>query len=138
MRSAWRNSALLLFLAGGLLVLGCGRGARTYPVSGRVTLDGQPLETGDIYFMPVDPNVAADAGKITAGEFRFEAREGKMRVEIRASREVPGKKSPMGNIRKEEYIPARYNRETILEADVQPNGKNVYTFELKSGGHNPP
>jgi hypothetical protein len=133
MRSASRNSSLLLLLTASLLALGCGNGPRKYPVSGRVTLDGNPLEAGDIYFMPVDPNVAAEAGKITAGAFRFDSPDGKMRVEIRASREVPGKKSPMGNVQKLEFIPARYNRETTLEAEVQPKGENVFTFELRSG-----
>jgi hypothetical protein len=115
-----------------LLAAGCSSGPRTYPVSGTVTLDGKPLEDGNVYFMPVDPNVSADAGRIEAGQFRFEAREGKMRVEIRASRETPGKRSPMGNIRKEEFVPARYNRESTLEAEVRSSGENVYTFELTS------
>jgi hypothetical protein len=129
--ASYRRAGVLLFAAV-LLAAGCSRGPRTYPVSGTVTLDGKPLDDGNIYFLPLDPNVSADAGKIEGGAFRFEAREGKVRVEIRASREVPGKRSPMGNIRKEEYIPARYNRESTLQAEVRPSGENVYTFELTS------
>jgi hypothetical protein len=44
---------------------------KTYPVSGTVSLDGQPLEEGDIYFYPLDLNISADAGKIKAGQFAF-------------------------------------------------------------------
>jgi hypothetical protein len=133
MAAASVRRAGVLLVAAALLAAGCSRGPRSYPVSGTITLDGKPLDDGNIYFLPLDPNVSADAGKIQAGAFRFEAREGTMRVEIRASREVPGKRSPMGNIRKEEYIPARYNRESTLEAEVRANGENVYSFELTSG-----
>lgn len=125
------SRAALVFLAA-LLLAGCSSGPRMCPVSGTVTFDGKPLDDGHIYFFPLDPNIASDAGKIEAGQFAFEAREGKVRVEIRASREVPGKRSPMGNIRKEEYIPARYNRESTLAAEVKANGDNAFTFELSS------
>lgn len=126
-----RCAGTILF-ATTLLLIGCSGGPRSYPVSGTVTLDGKPLDDGNIYFLPLDPNVPPDAGKIEAGHFRFAAREGKVRVEIRASREVPGKRSPMGNIRKEEYIPARYNRESTLEAEVRADKENVYSLELTS------
>lgn len=132
MTAAAQRRAGVIFLAITLLAAGCSGGPRKYPVTGTVTLDGKPLEEGDIYFMPLDPNVGAEAGKIQAGQFRFEAREGKMRVEIRASRENPGKRSPMGNIRKEEYLPARYNRESTLEAEVRSSGENAFTFDLTS------
>jgi hypothetical protein len=132
MTAASQRHAGVIFLAIILLAAGCSGGPRKYPVSGTVTLDGKSLEEGDVYFMPLDPNIAAEAGHIQAGQFRFEAREGTMRVEIRASREMPGKRSPMGNIRKEEYIPSRYNRESTLEAEVRSSGENVYTFDLTS------
>jgi hypothetical protein len=132
MAAASPGRAVLLVLIATLFAPGCNSGPRSYPVSGTVMLDGKPLDDGNIYFLPLDPNVSADAGKIQAGQFHFEAREGKMRVEIRASREVPGKRSPMGNIRKEEYIPARYNRDSTLAAEVRPSGENVFRFELNS------
>jgi hypothetical protein len=39
-------------LLGALLVCGCGSGANLVPVSGTVTLDGQPLKAGDVQFHP--------------------------------------------------------------------------------------
>jgi hypothetical protein len=126
-----KHRRVLLLLATLGMVLGCNAGPRKYPVSGTVTLDGKPVDGGFVYFIPLDPSVSSDAGKIEAGLFHFEARDGKVRVEIRASREVPGKRSPMGNIRKEEYIPARYNRQSQLEAEVLPRD-NVYEFQLTS------
>jgi hypothetical protein len=30
----------------------------------------------------------------------------------------------------EDFIPARYNRESTLTVEVTPGGKNVFTFDL--------
>jgi hypothetical protein len=112
---------------------GCGdAGPKTYPVSGTVSLDGRPLEEGDIYFYPLDPNISADAGKIQAGQFAFRTKAGKKRVEIRASRVVPGKKTPMGGPMRTEFLPARYNTQTTLAAEVLAQGENRFEFPLES------
>ena len=114
-------------------LVGCGdAGPKTYPVSGSVTLDGQPLAEGDIYFFPLDPNVSADAGKITGGLFAFRTKAGKMRVEIRATRVVPGKRTPMGGPVREEALPSRYNTATELSAEVVAGGTNQFHFPLRS------
>jgi hypothetical protein len=116
-----------------LWAAGCGSaGPTTYPVSGTVTLDGRPLEAGDIYFYPLDPNTSAESGKIKAGRFALRAKAGKHRVEIRASRVVPGKKTPMGGPVKEEFLARRYNDASILTAEVRAQGDNHFEFPLKS------
>jgi hypothetical protein len=118
-------------LAAALALAGCGRsGPRTYPVSGTVTFNGSPLPDGSIVFMPVDSHVAADAGTIHDGRFTFEAKEGKKRVEIRAVREVGEVIKEMGVRARQSYVPARYNSETTLSAEVVPKGKNEFTFDL--------
>jgi hypothetical protein len=116
-----------------LVALGCGEaGPRTYPVSGTVTLDSRPLDEGDIYFYPTDPNVSADAGKIKAGQFTFRSKAGNKRVHIVASRRIPGKKTPMGGPAREQYLPPRYNKETTLTAEVGPQSDNRFQFPLTS------
>jgi hypothetical protein len=112
-------------------LIGCGgSGPKMHDVSGTVTFDDQPLPEGDIMFVPDDKSVGPEAGKIKDGKYSIKVREGKNKVEIRATREVPGKKGPMGEPAIEGYIPAQYNLKTTLEADVA-SGKTTHNFTLK-------
>jgi hypothetical protein len=114
-----------------LLLAGCDSEPKTYPVSGTVSFNGQPLKEGDISFHPSDPAVSADAGKILDGEFHFHAKAGAKRVEIRVSQVVPGRTTPMGGPLRLEIIPAQYNDESKLAAHVSPDGGNEYEFKLE-------
>ena len=116
---------------------GCGsRGPTTYPVSGTVSFDGQPISSGEIIFRSADDQAASSAGNIHEGKFSFASLPGKKRVEIIAVREVPGKfdesnpgeKVPL----REMYIPDQYNRQSKLAAEVTPNGANQFDFPLTS------
>jgi hypothetical protein len=121
-----------MFLAGLLFcVAGCG-GDGTVTVEGTVTLDNTPVPEGDILFIPEDKQFGAEAGKIKDGAYSLKARSGKNRVEIRAMREVPGKKGPMGNEAVyEPIIPPQYNEKSKLSAEVSSD-KRKFPFELKS------
>lgn len=132
---AVRSGCLLAFVAALAAQAGCGStSARTYVVTGTVTLDGAALPQGDITFRSLDPDVPSDAGKISNGSFRFQARAGKKRVEIYASRIVPGseKNGLMGRPKREEIVPTRYNTRSELEVDVTAEGANAFSFELAS------
>ncbi|MBY0455922.1 MAG: DUF4198 domain-containing protein [Gemmataceae bacterium] len=50
-----------------LAALGCGDNGRlpTRPVSGKVTLDGQPLAGAEVWLVPTDANTAVKTAKIT-------------------------------------------------------------------------
>lgn len=121
---------LLCLLA--LLSTGCGRGGpKTYPVSGSVTFGGVAVPKGHIVFTPLDASLAPEAAKIVDGKFSLRARAGKKRVEIIADREVGVRDPVMGVVPREAYIPAKYNDETILEAEVVPDGENEFVFELE-------
>jgi hypothetical protein len=121
-----------------LLALGCSSGPTgpaEYPVSGTVTLDGKPIETGRILFRKVGDGEHAYRGEITNGNYSFTSEPGKVKVEITASRPVPGKfdtsngtPEPMGEM----YIPKKYNSQTTLEAEVKSSGDNALPFELVS------
>ncbi|MCS7304108.1 MAG: hypothetical protein NZ602_03235 [Thermoguttaceae bacterium] len=124
----------------GLVVAaGCGqKGPQTYPVSGTVTFDGQPIPEGRISFVPEDGKAAPDSAPIVQGKFQFQVKAGRHRVEIVADRPT-GKVDPvMGMAPRESYIPACYNSQTILRAEVTPQGPNQFTFELKSQGQSRP
>ncbi len=119
---------VLAFLA--LLPLtACGPSDGLQEVSGKVTWNGESLEKGDITFSPENAQFGSEAGKITAGTYRFKARPGKNKVQIYATRLVPGKLGPMGEPATEMYIPAKYNTATTLSADVAP-GTGEHDFTL--------
>jgi hypothetical protein len=108
-------------------------GPKKFKVTGTVTFDGQPVDSGEIIFVPEEKELAPDSGKIKKGSFTAQVTAGKKRVQIRASRLVPGMSNPMGPVR-EDYIPARYNSQSELTAEVTPNGANHWNFPLKSDG----
>jgi hypothetical protein len=119
-----------LLSAACLLVAGCSQEPKTYPVSGTVTLNGEPLKEGDVTFQSTDPAVSADAGKVVDGRFEFRARAGEKRVEIRCSQVVPGRTTPMGGPLRLEIIPPQYNDKSELTVNVSPDGRNEYEFKL--------
>lgn len=120
--------------------LGCGHGGRM-SVEGTVTLDGRPLEKGDIQFNPLPGTTGPTAGaEIVDGKYAIPPSGGpfvgKYRVEITAAgltgRKVPDLRS---NGMIDEYaqiLPARYNSESQLESEVTASGPNRFDFELTS------
>lgn len=114
------------------MATGCGdSGPRRYPVSGTVTLNGQPITEGRIRF--VDPNMKrdVDTGKIIDGNFRFKSTAGMRRVEVRVARET-GKKGDTGAPLYEEVVAPKFNTESTLEVEVSPDGKNHYQLGVSS------
>ncbi|WP_435018200.1 hypothetical protein TA3x_000146 [Tundrisphaera sp. TA3] len=68
-----------LLMAASVLACGCGDadGLERAAVSGKVTLDGKPLERGDIQFIPKDGDSRGAArGSIAAGEYSISAANG--------------------------------------------------------------
>src|SRR5262245_34121821 len=100
-------------------------------ISGSVTLDGASLPEGDILFTPTDPQFGSEAGKIKDGVYQASVRPGKSKVQIRATRPVPGKKGPMGEQLIEDYVPAKYNDASTLTIDASAS-QLKHDFLLKS------
>ena len=123
-------------LLGGILTLlacaslvGCG-GAPDgmVEVSGTVTWNGQPLETGFVSFIP-DPSKSPQAGTIENGHFKFNAYLGQNVVRILSERKA-GYVESMNQYRYEQFIPAKYNEESELSEEVSEDGENVFEFTL--------
>jgi hypothetical protein len=119
-----------------LLLAGCGgeSGPATYSVSGTVTFDGEPVPDGQIAFRDPAGEIASAGGKIENGQFSVQALPGRMQVEITARRETgefdesnPDERVPI----LEQYIPEKYNTETELVEEIQPE-TNEFHFELTS------
>lgn len=133
----WTRRTVLALLPIALATLaGCGGegGAKTYSVSGTVTLDGTPVADGQITFRTAKDG-RRFSGPIKDGKYDVKAETGDMTVEIVASRVVPGKfdKSNPGIDEpvSEMYIPKKYNAETTLTAKID-GSTSLPPFELKS------
>lgn len=118
------------------LLAGCGpSGPTTYPVSGTVTLDGEPLPEGRIAFRDTNGEIPSAGGEIVDGEFSFESQPGTMSVAITSRRAIPGKfDSPAPGEKvpvTEQIVPARYNTTSELTEEVVA-GNNEFHFELTS------
>lgn len=122
-----------LILTLGCLLSGCSDSG-LYNVTGTVNFDGKPIEKGRILFRRLDGDKRAFAGTISNGQYSLQSEAGKMRVEITASRIIPGKfdtsngtKEPVGQM----YIPAKYNSHSELAVEVS-SSQLVHSFDLKS------
>lgn len=117
-------------------VVGCGPSKpprEMQDVSGSVTLDGEPLAEGEIYFKtPAKGEV--DILPIENGQFQGEVGVGPRRVEIYAYHEkevVPMPGEPPEKTR-ENYIPTRYNVQSTLSADISSETTVPLEFEVRS------
>ena len=104
-------------------------GERTYKVSGIVTFEGVPIETGSIVFDDADGGPGTFSSGITKGKYELFSKVGKKKIAISARKIRPGTENDPQPV-SEEYIPAKYNNETELRKDVLP-AENRFDFELK-------
>ena len=119
---------------------GCSPGEQRQSIEGAITLDGQPLQVGNITFQPESGTHGPNAGAaIDAGKYSIAAKggtfAGRFRVEITSTRPsgrmitdrdgtmVPGQ---------EQFLPKKYNAESELHAEVKPGELNHFNFELTS------
>lgn len=110
-------------------------------VEGIVTLDGQSLKKGAIQFCPMPDTDGPTAGAdVIDGKFLIRASggpfAGRFRVQITAAG-LTGRKvlDPRSNTMIDEYtqvLPARYNTQSELQADVTADGPNRLEFALVS------
>ena len=124
-------AAVLAVVVLTLAEAGCNKSGGLREVEGNITMDKAPVAEGEIIFVPEDKNFRAEGGKIKDGKYKMGVRDGKHRVEIRATRLVPGKLGPMGEPAIEDYIPPPYNEETTLSAEVG-DGRTTFDFPLTS------
>lgn len=111
-------------------------GPKTVDVTGTVSLDGTPVDEGQIYFRADDGGATCSA-PIREGKYECKVTPGAKKIEIIGYRIVPGKfeevnpgeKTPV----KEMYIPKQYNSKTTLTLSVgEDKDKMEESFELKS------
>ena len=135
----------VIWLGTFLALFGCGKGTSgRYEVSGQVTLEGAPLETGLVRFVPVGGTKSPSVGgEIKQGAFEISADDGPFagdyRVEITASRGTGvtryDKVLDINYEEQEQYLPARYNSSTELTAQVTAEETNEFNFDLSLDGN---
>lgn len=134
-----------LWIAAALLAaLGCGGPYQFVPVSGKVTLNGQPLPDAWVNFQPIGTK-DKDPGPGSVGKTDAQGRYS-LRVDPRQSGAVVGthrvRISTKGDKAEEapdgggkvypDKVPRRYNDETTLKCEVPPGGKTDADYDLKA------
>jgi hypothetical protein len=137
------NSAMLLtkskieFLAVYFLILtaciaGCGKsGPELAPVSGRVTVDGQPMENIDVTFQPDEMRPPSYSRTDASGHYELGYKRGvqgallgQHTVRITVERSV---------VPNPPHIPARFNSQSELRREVKA-GQNEFDFDVTTEG----
>ncbi len=138
------------------LLLGCGlvwmasgcSGSNRGAVGGTVTVNGEPLNEGQISFVPMDPALGPTAGAtISNGQYQIDAVRGPVageyQVQIHAFRKA-GKKiwDGMGDEKARPdqknyvqelapYLPAKYNDKSELRTTIVAGKVNIQDFHLR-------
>lgn len=131
-------------LTAAVLSIGCGGenadGIQRVAVSGEVTLDGQPLESGYVSFIPKSDGPSA-GGEILSGSYSISKAlgpaAGEYRVEVRSmvptGRKIPNYDGADGEMMEELYdqIPPKYNTETQLVVEIKSGSANTHDLKMQ-------
>ena len=130
----------LVLLVGVGLLAGCRDPNGRQAVSGTVTFNGKPLDQGRIHFAPLEKGVSEAGATIQDGKYSIPGDRGLVpgnyKVSIFsydqtgpkvASEEIPGDRAAK---QFKERIPDKYNKQSILKAEVTGSGSNVFDFTL--------
>ncbi len=127
--------AIILIAVYGVLISGCGSDGRL-PVSGNVTLDGKPMTTGAITFMPSGEKKTHSSGAtVKEGRFSIPADKGLMPGKYRISITpmlTTGRKVKHGMTGKmvDEQILINYKESGKLEATIEAGKENKFDFAI--------
>ena len=129
-------------------LVGCGSGNKLgrLPISGKISLDDNPLPNGSITFAPKDPQ-GFSAGSVIASDGTYTILEtkglppGEYTVQIFSSYQegneagAPIHAGPeLDKIVTIERIPKEYNSETTQVVTVTKENDNIFDFDISSKG----
>lgn len=123
-----------------VIAVGCvdSGGLEKVPITGTVTLDGQPIPNGEILFYPLQgTRGSVSGGSIKDGKYVADGRGGvplgSHKVEIRAFRAPKKSLTGVAAVEggpAEQYLPRKYNVQSELEAEVD-SSTSTLDFHLK-------
>ncbi len=123
------------------LLVGCGGAEDDLPrraISGEVTLDDRPLERGQISFVPISAETGTQVGgPIVAGAYEVPRAQGpvpgRYSVRIHGGSDGGNPDDPAEAYKVEpDPVPARYNTQTTLQVEIEPDGPDTLDFALQS------
>ena len=128
----------LALVAGGCFPAGR-PGPKRYPISGTVTMDGQPFQDGEARFVTVSEGLI-ETFPIKDGRFSGMAAGGERRVEFYLIKEVPFAESGYNAMPGEtppptvkvQKLPAHLNTQSTFTATVAAEGTNEFAFTLSA------
>ncbi len=112
-----------------LMSLGCSDEVVLRRITGVVTLDGKPLDNGQVVITPVDQKSSAAAAEIVNGQFSCPVMPGEKKVSIQS---FSGGINEMGFPIGKELLPEKYNDETTLTISVENKNGQSFAFDLDS------
>jgi hypothetical protein len=131
---------LPIVLLGALILAGCGdEGPKTFPVTGKVSYQGNPLPFGAVMFVP--PDGPAGSAKIEPdGTYKVDLIAGAHQVSVIAVPPRQGRPDPSqeggldttGFPEPKPLVPEKYNRPDTsnVQIEVQPTGENTIDIDL--------
>ncbi len=141
----WRIHCALV--AGAVVLFGgCGGGpAGLYGISGTVSVDGAPLEKGNISFEATESQPTSSGAVIAGGKFAIPREhglaEGKYRVVVHAAAPGTGGGNAAANAAPgegppppKELIPPDWNESSSHTIEVKKGGPLTFSFEIQTKG----
>jgi len=129
------TGAVLLFTS---LGLGCGSSDPygRQAVSGTVTLNGEPLQEGNIQFASTQQGPVNTGAVISKGQYKIDQEKGLPPGQYAVQISAPDRKGTVVNPAQgfnppRELIPVEYNLQSKLKIQVQQSGSNKFDFEIK-------
>jgi hypothetical protein len=133
--------AMIICLTGA--IAGCQPRTNRLPVSGDITLDGQPLDGATIRFASIDGVKSANGALVQGGRFHIAKEKGLLPGTYHVEINAPDNNAPQilvgagpgqpGIRTAPERVPAEYNIKSKQTIEVKTGGDNNFTFDIVSG-----
>ena len=115
-----------------LLPSGCGqKNSGAVVVTGQVTFEGVPIESGKIRFSPTDEVSRPAESLIQNGKYTVEIAPGEMKILVDAYK--PGPPDASGMPTQEPFLPAAYNSNSKIIRTISPEDQ-VIDLPLTAAG----
>jgi hypothetical protein len=134
----------LLLIGTSIVLAGCGPHSDRLAVSGKVTLNGEPLDGGSIQFTSLGQKKMNGGAMVNGGSYSIAQDKGLLpgtyHVEINApdnaAKPIVYRSSPdsLGVVTQPERVPAEYNVNSKKTIEVKPDGDNHFDFDIQGNG----